>query len=73
MIPAGMLGKFICEYQGQIIEVAPGCLNHEALINIWKERESMIGWIVKFRSFAHGVKDKPRFPRFVGFRDRMDM
>lgn len=41
----------------------------------WTERNgSLIGRVVKYRHFAvSGVKDKPRFPSFVGFRALEDM
>lgn len=32
-----------------------------------------LGKIVKYRYFPTGSKDKPRFPVFVGFRDKRDM
>lgn len=32
-----------------------------------------VGRIVKYKFFAGGVKDKPRFPVFLGFRDARDM
>lgn len=41
--------------------------------NLWEGRKYLIGKIVKYKHFAIGVKDKPRFPTFVGFRDRRDM
>lgn len=31
----------------------------------WRDREQLIGWTVSFKYQAVGVKDKPRFPRFV--------
>jgi DNA ligase 1 len=39
----------------------------------WKERNELIGKIVKYKHFPVGVKDKPRFPVFIGFRDKADM
>ena len=33
----------------------------------------LIGKIVKYKYFNIGVKDKPRFPTFLGFRDRSDL
>ena len=37
-------------------------------------RANLIGKAyVKYRSFPHGEKDKPRFPRALGFRDSIDM
>lgn len=39
----------------------------------WKERSNVLGKIVKYKYFAGGSKDKPRFPVFLGFRDKRDM
>jgi DNA ligase-1 len=73
MVGTGMLGKFLGIYEGEVIEIAPGCLNHDQLKDIWMNKEQYIGKLIKFRHFPHGVKDKPRFPRFVGFRDKIDL
>lgn len=40
---------------------------------LWNERESLIGRTVKFKFFGGGVKEAPRFPIFLGFRDKEDM
>jgi DNA ligase-1 len=41
---------------------------------IWDNRANgMKGQIVKYKYFAIGVKDAPRHPVFLGFRDRRDM
>jgi len=39
---------------------------------IWKNKESYIGKIVKYKTQLHGSKDKPRFPVFLGFRHEED-
>jgi DNA ligase-1 len=39
----------------------------------WSKRDELIGKIVKFKYFEVGVKDAPRFPVFLGFRDADDM
>lgn len=36
-------------------------------------RSDIVGKIIKYRSQPSGVKDKPRFPVFLGFRDAVDM
>lgn len=41
--------------------------------HIWANRDAHEGRIVKYKSFEVGVKDKPRHPVFLGFRDPMDM
>lgn len=40
---------------------------------VWKGRQSHINKIVKMKYFTVGVKDKPRFPTFLGFRDPDDL
>lgn len=39
----------------------------------WDQAKDVIGRVAKFKYFAHGVKDKPRHPVFLGFRDLIDM
>ena len=40
---------------------------------IWNKQVELIGSIVKYKYFEVGVKDKPRFPVFCGFRDKRDI
>lgn len=39
---------------------------------IWHCREDYVGQIVKFKYFDGGIKEAPRFPVFLGFRDEDD-
>ena len=71
--PAGTLGMLQVLYNGQIIDVAPGKLNHAQRKHIWDNKEEYRNTLIKFRYFAHGIKDKPRFPRAIGFRNPMDL
>jgi len=73
MVPAGTLGKFIVTFRGQEITVAPGAFDHASRKKIWDDRDNFLGKILKFRHFTHGVKEKPRFPRAIGFRSLLDM
>jgi DNA ligase-1 len=34
----------------------------------WKQREGLLGQIITFKFQAHGSKDAPRIPVFIGFR-----
>jgi len=44
------------------------------LQRIWNSRNhGQLGRIVKYRYLPYGIKDKPRHPRMVGFRDPSDM
>jgi len=40
---------------------------------LWRNRHTLIGSTVKFKYFEVGVKDAPRFPVFLGFRDTDDI
>lgn len=40
---------------------------------IWRSRGSLLGKLVKYRYQPVGVKDAPRFPTFLGFRDKDDV
>lgn len=68
MTLADTLGKFVVEFEGDFIEIAPGNFTHAQRKEIWSNKEKFIGKSLKFRYFKHGIKDKPRFPRAVGFR-----
>jgi DNA ligase-1 len=40
---------------------------------IWNDSYAYIGALVKFKYQREGMKDKPRFPVFLGFRDAIDI
>ena len=42
-------------------------------LDFWRNAESLIGKVIKYKSFTVGVKDKPRFPIFLGFRHKDDL
>jgi len=73
MINTNTLGKFIVFFNDMEIEVAPGYFTHMERKFIWDNREIYLGNYLKFRHFTYGVKNKPRFPRAICFRDKMDM
>ena len=73
LVPGDTLGGFILSFNGMEIDVAPGAFSHAQRKLIWEGRESFKGSLLKFRFFAHGIKDKPRFPRAIGFRDEIDL
>ena len=87
MIPNGMAGsltcraiKDICDPQGalvifcgQVFTVAPGKMTHADRKLYFANPDLIIGKIIKFKFFPKGIKDKPRFPTFQGFRSEVDM
>lgn len=73
LVESNIAGKFQVLYNDDVLDVAPGSFNHADRKEILKNKEQYIGKILKFRYFLHGIKDKPRFPRALGFRDLMDI
>ena len=73
LVPADTLGRFIVEWNGQELDIAPGNFTHSERKAIWDNQDKYKGELLKFRYFNHGIKDKPRFPRAIGFRDEIDL
>jgi DNA ligase-1 len=67
-----MLGALDVEWNGIRFGIGTG-FDKETREDLWKRRDSIIGKIVKFKYFSQGVKTAPRFPVFLGFRDKNDM
>lgn len=42
-------------------------------VSMYEARSELVGRIVKYKSFNIGVKEKPRFPIFLGFRSPLDL
>ncbi len=40
---------------------------------LWADRESLVGRIMKVKYFPTGGKDRPRHPLWLGWRDKRDM
>lgn len=74
--PGNMLGGLevvgLTAYEGQDFCIGTG-FDHEQRAELWKEREKLVGRIVKFKYFPSGSKDRPRFPAFLGWRDERDI
>ena len=74
MVPKDTLGKFIVDFKGMLINVAPGVFTHEERKDIWDHKEDWIEKkILRFRHFAHGFKDAPRHARAMGERHLTDI
>ena len=73
MVGADTAGNLIVENkEGQIFSIGSG-LNDALREELWNNKEEYIGKLVKFKYFAVGVKELPRHPVFLGFRDSEDV
>lgn len=66
------LGAFQVLWKGIEFEIGTG-MDDELRQRVWNNREKYIGKLVKFKYFPVGVKDKPRHPVFLSFRDERDL
>lgn len=73
-VPAGVLGAFVCKAEGyaETFDVGTG-FNAEQRKRFWEIRDSLIGNLAKIKIQPSGELNKPRFPVFLGFRDRRDL
>lgn len=74
MIPDNTLGAFHVRdiHSGVEFKVSTG-MDDALRKQIWETRDSYLGKIVKYKYQPAGMKDLPRFPVFLGFRDERDM
>lgn len=75
-VPAGTLGKLLVtddKFPDHLIELGTGQgLTHELRQEIWDHRDAYLGRLAKYKYQEQGMKDKPRFPIFLGFRHEDD-
>ncbi len=68
-VARGTLGGLVCRDVSTGVEVSVGSgFTEELRAELWAERDSLPGRVVKYRYQPTGVKDAPRFPTFLGFR-----
>lgn len=78
MRPAGMFGRALVRDLHSKVEFYLGSgpyLTHAKRLELWQPavRRKLPGKIWKYRFQEVGVKDKPRFPRVLGPRDKRDL
>lgn len=59
-------------YSGVEFDIGSGFTEDDRL-KFWKTRKKLEGKVVKYKYFPTGSKDKPRFPVFLGFREKGDI
>ena len=72
---SGTLGAFVVrslENPDITYSVGTG-LNQEQRQTYWEQQDQLLGKLIKVKYFEQGIKDRPRFPVFLGFRDPDDI
>ena len=74
LVATNLLGSIIVKdlYTGIEFSIGSG-FDEQTRIDLWQQKDTLIGKIVKYKHFPVGEKDKPRFPVFIGFRAKEDM
>ena len=71
--PSGTLGGFILR-NSEGLEFSCGSgLNDSLRDEIWKNKSKYLGKLVKYKYMSKGIKELPRHPVFIGFRDETDL
>lgn len=73
MVPADTLGALVVESEkwGRF-NIGTG-FDDKMRKEVWDSRSDWMGKVVKFKYFEVGAMEKPRFPVFLGLRDKIDM
>lgn len=71
----GMVGMLQCKdlTTGMLIDVGAGKMTHAEREYYWKNPTEIVGKYIKYKSMDVGVKDKPRFARYMSIRAETDM
>lgn len=74
LVPAGTLGALLVRDLKTGVEFSIGTgFDDPTRALLWATKDSTLGRVTKYKSFPTGVKDKPRFPVYLGFRDERDL
>ena len=75
-VATNMVGSLVVRdvKTGVEFEIGTG-FDEKQRYDLWSDRHLIVAqkWVVKYKSQPIGVKEKPRFPVFLGFRDKRDM
>lgn len=71
-VAGGVLGALVCALPGGIKFSIGSGFTQEEREAFWAIRDKLPGRLVKYKYFPVGVKDRPRFPVYLGWRDPID-
>lgn len=73
-VPAGTLGSVtVRDLKSKVVFSIGSGFDDALRKKLWVAQKAQIGRIVKYKFQSVGVKAAPRFPVFLGFRDKRDM
>ena len=73
MVAGGKLGALkVTTTDGVAFNIGSGFTDKQR-IELWNEKETLKGRLVKYKYFETGSKNAPRFPTFLGFRHADDL
>lgn len=73
MVPMDTLGALVCRHtNGQTFGIGTG-FDQATRKEIWTNRKKYLGKLAKYKHLEISVKDLPRFPVFLGWRDANDL
>ena len=72
LIPMNTLGSLILKYGDDSFQMGTG-FTDEQRQEIWDNREKYLGKLASVRYMSVGLKERPRIPSFIGWRDKDDM
>jgi DNA ligase-1 len=72
-VGGGALGTLLCKDPETGVEFGiGGGFTAEERLALWRDRDTLVGRIAKYKFFPTGSKEAPRFPVMLGFRDPSD-
>ena len=72
LIPMNTLGSLILKYGDDSFQMGTG-FTDEQRQEIWDNRDKYLGKLASVRYMSVGLKERPRIPSFIGWRDKDDM
>jgi DNA ligase-1 len=72
MVPMNTAGTLIVRNRDGLEFGIGSGLDDKTREELWNNKEKYIGKLVKYKYFPQGVKELPRHPVFLGFRDEED-
>jgi len=68
MKPAGTVGAFLVDFEGQVLRVGPGEIKKPKLKELFENQSDYLGLPLTFKHFPYGAKSKLRMPLAKGIR-----